>query len=191
MDNRRIFLVAAVAIIAFAVYQTWMLDYGPRPQPQAAPAAATGGTASIAVPPANTAGAPAATNGAGAVAAPAVAALPKGQPIHVRTDVLDLVLDTAGGDIRRAELVKYPVTLKDPDQHVRVLDDSPDTLLVQQGGVQADKGPAIGADAVYSTPLTDYTLGEGSDTLKVVLTWDDGHGLTLVKTYTLTRGSYQ
>ena len=192
MDNRRIFLVAAVAIIAFAVYQTWMLDYGPRPQPQTTPAATTGSGAAGAVPPANTAGAPAAsTGGAGAVAAPAVEALPKGQDIHVRTDVLDLVLDTAGGDIRRAELIKYPVTLKDPSQHVRVLDDSPETLLVQQGGVQADKGPAMGADAVYSTPQTDYTLAQGSDTLKVELTWHDGHGLTLVKTYTLKRGSYE
>ena len=190
MDNRRIILLALVAIAAFAAYQTWMLDYGPRPQPESAPAAAS----TAAVPPANTAGAPAAAgtaSGAGTVAAPSVAALPKGQEIHVRTDVLDLVLNTAGGDIRRAELIKYPVTLNEPSQHVRVLDDSPDTLLVQQGGVQADKGPAIGADAVYSTPQTNYSLGEGRDTLKVVLSWNDGQGLTLVKTYTLTRGSYQ
>src|SRR5579872_4455524 len=120
MDNRRIFLVAAVAIIVFAVYQTWMLDYGPRPEPTAAPTAAT----SAAVPPANTAGAPAASSGgmvaSGPASAPAVAAaLPKGQEIHVHTDVLDLTLETAGGDIRRAELIKYPVTLKDPSQHVR------------------------------------------------------------------------
>lgn len=192
MDNRRIFLVAAVAIIVFAVYQTWMLDYGPRPAPATAPAAGT----AAAVPPANTAGAPAASSGgsvaSGPASAPAVAAaLPKGQEIHVHTDVLDLTLDTAGGDIRRAELIKYPVTLKDPTQHVRVLDDSPDTLLVQQGGVQADKGPGIGADAVYSTPQSEYTLADGSDTLKVALTWNDGQGLTLVKTYTLKRGSYQ
>ena len=52
MDNRRMFLLAAVAIVGFAIYQTWMLDYGPRPQPET-PAAPT----SAAVPPANTAGA--------------------------------------------------------------------------------------------------------------------------------------
>jgi len=193
MDNRRIFLVAAVAIIAFAVYQTWMLDYGPRPEPQAAPAASS----ASAVPPANTAGAPAASSGGSVavgagVATPAVAAiLPKGQEIHVHTDVLDLTLDTAGGDIRRAELIKYPVTLKDPTQHVRVLDDSPDALLVQQGGVQAADGPAMGADAIYSASQSEYTLADGSDTLQVALTWNDGHGLTLVKTYTLKRDSYQ
>src|SRR5579859_5980739 len=87
MDNRRIFLVAAVAIIAFAVYQTWMLDYGPRPEPQATLAAAT----SAAVPPANTVGAPAASSGGvasgvGASAPTMAAALPTGQEIHVHTD---------------------------------------------------------------------------------------------------------
>ena len=193
MDNRRIFLLAFAAVIAFAAYQTWMLDYGPRPPPAAASTQAS----TAAVPPANTASAATAatgtTGGAGmSVAAPATAAaLPKGQAIHIRTDVLDLTLDTAGGDIRRAALLKYPVTLKDTSQHVLALDDAPDTLLVQQGGVQAEQGRALGADALYSTPRTDYVLADGSDTQKVVLTWDDGQGLTVVKTYTLTRGSYQ
>ncbi|HEX7964541.1 MAG TPA: membrane protein insertase YidC [Gammaproteobacteria bacterium] len=191
MDNRRIFLLAALAIIGFALYQTWMLDYGPRPAPESVPAAGT-----AAAPPANTAHAPAAVSGAGVPAAPgtapaAAAALPKGQAIHVRTDVLDLTLDTAGGDIRRAALIQYPATLKDPDQRVQVLDDADATLLVLQGGLQAAQGEAPAADAVYSAPQAEYLLADGADTLKVALTWSDGHGLTVVKTYTLGRGSYQ
>src|SRR6185312_1207863 len=129
---------------------------------------------------------------AAAVVAPGVAgALPKGQAIHVRTDVLDLTLDTAGGDIRQAALLKYPETLKDPSKPVRVLDDSDATLMVLQGGLQAQQGDAPAADARFTTPQTEYALAEGSDTLKVALTWDDGHGLVLVKTYTLKRGSYE
>ena len=191
MDNRRIFLLAALGIVAFAIYQSWMLDYGPKPTAdQAVPAA------SSAAPAAGTVTAPAASSASGAgvaaVVAPGVAgALPKGQPIHVRTDVLDLTLDTAGGDIRQAALLKYPETLKDPSQPVRVLDDSDATLMVLQGGLQAQQGDAPGADARFTTPQTEYALAEGSDTLKVALTWNDGHGLTLVKTYTLKRGSYE
>jgi YidC/Oxa1 family membrane protein insertase len=191
MDNRRIFLLAALGIVAFAIYQSWMLDYGPKPTAdQAVPAAST------AAPVAATAVAPAAVAtsraGTGAVVAPGVAgALPKGQPIHVRTDVLDLTLDTAGGDIRQASLLKYPETLKEPGKPVRVLDDSAATLMVLQGGLQAQQGDAPGADAQFTTPQTEYALAEGSDTLKVALTWNDGHGLTLVKTYTLKRGSYE
>jgi YidC/Oxa1 family membrane protein insertase len=192
MDNRRIFLLAALAIVAFAIYQTWMLDYAPRPTADTAvPAAST------AAPSISSAAAPAgAGSTAGGVGMPAAApgvavALAKGQEIHVRTDVLDLTLDSAGGDIRRAALLRYPETLKDPSQLVKVLDDADATLMVLQGGLQAQQGTAPGADAQFSSPQTDYSLAEGSQTLKVPLTWSDGHGLTLVKTYTLTRGSYQ
>jgi YidC/Oxa1 family membrane protein insertase len=190
MDNRRIFLLAALAIVAFAIYQTWMLDYAPKNVPDSATPTAT----TSAGPPATSAAAPAATSAAGAptVGAPlTTVTLPKGQAIHVRTDVLDLTLDTAGGDIRDAALLKYPETLKDPNQPVRVLDDSDATLMVLQGGLQAQQGSAPGADARFTTPQTEYSLADGSDSLKVALTWNDGHGLTLVKTYTLTRGSYQ
>ena len=189
MDNRRIFLLAALAIVGFAIYQTWMLDYAPRPE-QAAPAAATG------APPANSAAAPAAAShpAPGAVAnAPGQApALVKGQEIHVRTDVLDLTLDTAGGDIRRAELLKYPETLKTLDQPVKLLDDADADLMVLQGGLQSQQqGGAPGADAVFKAERNDYALADGADTLTVALSWDDGRGLTLLKTYTLKRGSYQ
>src|SRR5579863_3924696 len=89
MDNRRIFLLAAFVFIVFMLYQAWMLDYGPKPEPLAAtPAAATANGAVSAVPPA--------VSGAGAVSAAAATgvsapvALAGGREIHVRTDVLDL-----------------------------------------------------------------------------------------------------
>jgi len=188
MDNRRLVILGGLAVVAFALYQSWMLDYGPKPE--AASEAPVSATAAVPV--------PAASSGASATApgtppaVPAAAALPKGQEIHVRTDVLDLVIDTAGGDIRRAELLKYPETLKDPDQHVRVLDDRDTTLLVLQGGLQAGEGMAVpGGDAVYSAPQHEYLLAEGADGLQLTLHWSDGHGLAVDKTYTLKRGSYQ
>ena len=191
MDNRRILLLGVFLFIAFMLYQAWMLDYGPKPAPEAAPAAVTAATPGIA------SAAPPGASGAGAVtgsaaAVPAPATLPKGREIHVRTDVLDLVIDTAGGDIRRAELLNYPEDLKDPGKHVRVLDDADADLLVLQSGLQAAPGmPAPGADAVYSAGQGDYALAAGSDSLKVTLSWQDGHGLSVDKTYTLKRGSYQ
>src|SRR5579885_1272607 len=161
MDNRRIFLLAALAIVGFAIYQTWMLDYGPRPTAET-PAAVTG------APPANSAAAPATASRAGAAAAvnaPGTApALAKGQEIHVRTDVLDLTLDTAGGDIRRAALLRYPETLKDANQPVKLLDDADADLMVLQGGLQSQQGGAPGADAVFKSDKTDYQLAEGADT---------------------------
>src|SRR5215469_4821505 len=106
MDNRRIFLLAALLFVGFMLYQAWMLDYGPKPTPEAAaPPAATSVAPGIAN------AAPGAVSGAGAATAsavPAPAKLVQGKAIHVRTDVLDLVIDTAGGTLRSAELLKYP-----------------------------------------------------------------------------------
>jgi len=195
MDNRRILLLAALGIVVFAVYQTWMLDYGPKGTPESATPAPASTT--LAGPPASGAAAPAAgtANGAGAAAAVnapgAAVALPKGKQIHVRTDVLDLTLDTAGGDIRRAALLRYPETLKDPGQPVQLLDDSDATLMVLQGGLQAEQGAAPAGDAQFSAPQSEYSLADGSNTLKVALSWSDGRGLDVTKTYTLTRGSYE
>ncbi|HEY3859893.1 MAG TPA: membrane protein insertase YidC [Gammaproteobacteria bacterium] len=187
MDNRRIFLLAALAIVAFAIYQTWMLDYAPKPEAESVPAAST------MAPPAATVAASAAASHSDVVTVPGTAAatLPKGQEIHVRTDVLDLTLDTAGGDIRRAALLRYPQTLKDPSTPVQVLDDSDPTLMVLQGGLQAEQGTAPGADAQFTAAQSEYVLADGSNMLKVTLTWADGQGLSVLKTYTLTRGSYE
>src|SRR5579872_6534114 len=126
MDNRRIFLLAAFLFVGFMLYQSWMLDYGPRPEPQAATPAAATATGVVNAAPGIANDAPGAASGAGtttAAAVPAPAKLVQGKTIHVRTDVLDLVIDTAGGTLRSAELLKYPEDLKDPGQHVRVLDD--------------------------------------------------------------------
>jgi len=189
MDNRRLILLGALAVVFFGLYQAWQLDYGPKPAPESAAPTAAATAAPVS-------GAPAALTGAGAApaaAAPAVVpALPMGQEIHVRTDVLDLTLDTAGGDIRCAELLKYPEELKNPEEHVRVLDDRDPSLLVLQGGLQAGQGmPAPGADAVYTAQKTEYTLADGAESLVVALSWNDGHGFAVDKTYTLKRGSYQ
>ena len=188
MDNRRLFLLAALALVFFGLYQAWELDYGPKPQPEVvsqATNAPAGITAAVPLP------APSGTSVGMAVSAAPVA-LPRGEDIHVRTDVLDLVIDTVGGDIRHAELLKYPEDLKTPEQHVRVLDDRDPTLLVLQGGLQAGAGmPGPAPDAVYGSPRTDYELGQGTDSLTVTLSWNDGHGFNVDKTYTLKRGSYE
>jgi len=178
MDNRRVFLLAALAFIGFLVYQAWTQDYGAKPAPD---------TASVPASPAPAAATASST--APEIPALAAAKAPAGQEIHVQTDVLDLVIDTAGGDIRRAELLKYPLELKTPDQHVQVLDDQDANLLLMQSGLQGTAGTP-GADALYSTAADRYELAAGADSLDVTLTWQ-GNGLKVFKTYHLSRGSYQ
>ena len=189
MDNRRVILVAALAAVLFLIYQAWVQDYGPKSAPEgAAPTLETPAPAASSVPALATL-----PGAAAAAAAPAATAiLLKGEEIHVRTDVLDLTLSTAGGDIRRAALLDYPQELKAKDQPVLVLDDRDASLLVLQSGIEAGQGLAAPpADALYSVERHDYVLGEGQDKLDVSLSWQDGQGIKVVKTFSFSRGSYQ
>ncbi len=189
MDNRRLFLFATLVFVAFLIYQAWMRDYGPKP---AAPPSQISAT-SIAPAPGNSA-APAASN-MGTAPIPASASAippPRGRQIHVRTDVLAVEIDTAGGDIRQAELLKYPVELKTPTELVKVLNTDSATLLIAQSGLQTLSGPdAPGYQTLYTASQARYTLASGEKTLAVRLTWKGPQGLEVQKTYTFTRGSYQ
>lgn len=189
MDNRRLFLFATLVFVAFLIYQAWMRDYGPKP---AAPPSQTSAT-SIAPAPGSSA-APAASN-IGTAPIPASASAippPRGRQIHVRTDVLAVEIDTAGGDIRQAELLKYPVELKTPTELVKVLNTDSATLLIAQSGLQTLLGPdAPGYQTLYTASQARYTLAPGEKTLAVRLTWKGPQGLEVQKTYTFTRGSYQ
>ena len=198
MDNRRLFLFAALILVAFLIYQAWMHDYGPKPPPataqtSAATTAAAAATAAIPEIPAAPGAAPGAASQVAKAAAPAarIRPSPAGQPIAVRTDLLDVTINTAGGGLQRAELLQYPEELHKPER-VKVLDSDPANLLVAQSGLQTHSGPAAPDDtALYSADQTRYQLAPGQKTLEVVLTWKSPQGLTVDKTYTFTRGSYQ
>ncbi|MHB8404930.1 MAG: membrane protein insertase YidC [Gammaproteobacteria bacterium] len=193
MDNRRLFLFAALVFVAFLIYQAWMHDYGPQtPAPQTV-ATATLATPVPEIPTAPNASVPAANTASNAVAAPATSTpeRPRGEQIHVRTDVLDVIIDTAGGDIREAELPAYPVELKKP-QLVKVLNSDAAELLIAQSGLQTHSGPTAPThEALYSASRSQYDLAPDQKTLSVTLIWKDQQGLEVLKTYSFTRGSYQ
>ena len=199
MDNRRLFLFAALILVAFLIYQAWMHDYGPKPPPSGAPTAAattapSAATAALPQIPAAPGSAPAvATTVAttAAVSAREVRVQAAGEPIEVRTDLLAVTINTAGGELQQAELLAYPQELHQPVR-VKVLDPDPANLLVAQSGLQTHSGPAAPGDsALYTARQTHYQLAPGQKTLEVTLSWKSPAGLTIEKTYTFTRGSYQ
>ncbi|HVC28984.1 MAG TPA: membrane protein insertase YidC, partial [Gammaproteobacteria bacterium] len=123
MDNRRLFLFAALVMVAFLIYQAWMQDYGPKtpaPQPLAANTSSVAPVPEIPTAPNAPTATANTTSSAAAISSPGATKQPTGEQIHVHTDVLDVIIDTAGGDIRQAELPEYPVELKKP-QLVKVL----------------------------------------------------------------------
>jgi YidC/Oxa1 family membrane protein insertase len=191
MDQIRVLLWAALLAMLWLGFSQWSEDYGPPPPPPGAadelPAVEDDTLPDV------TAQTPvSSTNDQGLPAAPeqTTNAEITGNVVRVTTDVLDVVIDTRGGDIVRADLPGYPVSKDEPDELVRLLDYARDTRWIFQTGMRdlrSENGPTH--LATFSARQDQYELGS-RDELVVTLDWSDGAGLSAHKTYTFRRGSY-
>ena len=214
--NVRVILWATLAMALLMNYVTWMQDYPPAP-PAASPAvpAASGaapgtglalGSAAPALlaPPATGAGAPitpapvatAVTTIEGAAAPAAASTANASAPavaerVHVLTDVLDVDISLDGGELTRTDLLAYPLVKGQPVP-VRLLNrDSADSLFVLQSGLAGAAGVASPTHlAHFSAPLGELRLGASQSELQLPLTWTNGQGVTVIKTYRFRRGQY-
>ncbi|HTV98102.1 MAG TPA: membrane protein insertase YidC [Steroidobacteraceae bacterium] len=215
--NLRLTLWLALGAILYYNYITWQQDYRPVPQLTAQGASGAAGASSAlgntvpkpagaavpaavppATPPASTSGATGAAGTAGATGASGAAGplnaaageAPAGT-VHVVTDVLDLTISLRGGEIERADLPTYPLHKNVPNVPVRLENDEPGSLyLLQTGLAGVDDQAAPTHLAILSAAQSSYTLAAGARVLRVPLTWTDGHGLTVTKTFVFTRGRY-
>jgi len=110
--------------------------------------------------------------------------------IRVRTDVFELDIDTRGGTIRTAALLNYPVAKDRPDALVTLLGEQPSNIGSIQSGLRTVGGsPEANHLAIFTGNRSEYAL-DGYDELIVPLSWTDGEGITVIKQYRFTRGSY-
>jgi YidC/Oxa1 family membrane protein insertase len=200
MANQRIFLWAALALVLWFNYDAWQRDYAPKATPAAVQSETPGEAPASAPAPAPLDDVPAppssdaAPTPAPAPAEPAPAAPPaveSGDDIRVLTDVIDLRIGLKGGDLKRADLLKYPKDKHHPDVLVRLFNDDPAHPFVFRSGLTSG---AAGAQpdhlATFSAPAREYLLADGAQEIRVPLTWSDGQGLTVTKSYTFRRGRY-
>jgi YidC/Oxa1 family membrane protein insertase len=133
-------------------------------------------------------GTPAAPSADGAVAAPAPAAQPT---VRVVTDVLDLDISLQGGDLLRADLLKYPRDKKEGSPPVRLFNTQEPDYHVARSGLRALNGKAEPTHlATYTSAASEYRMAPGAQELRVPITWTDGQGVTVTKTYVFKPGRY-
>ena len=206
MPNIRLMLWGVLAAILFLNYQTWLHDYEPpvstvqtSAAPAGAPSASTLGdsvpqptvTAPTAAP--RTANAPAV---APATSAPSSAAASETErpaaQLHVTTDVLDVGINLKGGELDRADLLQYPFRKDTPNIPVRLLSyEPPPTRYLLQSGLTGGAGEAAPThQVVWKSDGTTFVLAPGADELRVPMTWTDGQGLIVTKTFVFKRGQY-
>lgn len=113
--------------------------------------------------------------------------------IRVRSDVLNLWIDRRGGDLVKATLPTYPVSLEAPDVPFTLLDRSANFTYVAQSGLAGPDGVDARPSGrpLYAAPRDEYLLEAGVDTLTVPLTHVDERGVTWTKRFTLQRGEFE
>jgi len=188
MGNHRVLLYFTLFFIIYMIWAQWQMDYAPKPAPGAVGQSAQkngGAITSEDIPQAVT------TEG-GQVVSPAVKEVPtSSEHIKVVTDVLDVEIDTKGGDILRAVLRNYSVSADEPEEKlVLMTDESVNYHVAQSGLVSVNKGTAPSHNALYRSDKNVYRLAEGEDVIEVPLYWEDGNGVTVKKVLTFNRDSY-
>jgi len=190
MDNQRLFLWVALALLFWLNYQAWVNDYHtPAPSPvqqqATAPEGATGDSAPLPALP-------------GEAPRPQAMAVPEpaGGPaatdrVKVSTDVLEAEISLTGGDLVTARLPTYPVAKNQPDVPVQLLSPESGRLFVFRTGLRArDDAGTSTPDTVYTTPQQVYELAEGETELLVPLVADLGSGISVTKTWRFERGKF-
>ena len=113
----------------------------------------------------------------------------KREKINVTTDVLDIVIDTAGGTVEYVALNKYPVSKKNPDEKIVLLQQNEqDGFYLMQGGVLS-KTSNITPDTVFSAEENNYLL-ENNQSVSVPLYHTSAEGVNTKKTITFYKGQY-
>lgn len=204
MEQQRLFLILLLGMITVMMYFEWQKDYGPKQPPTTLSQEDT--TAATDLPPT-----PGAQQQPGdeampvpqAQQAPAPGAKPeashpmtvsKGKLISVETDVYRIKIDTMGGKIVQIDLLKYPVSIEQPDKPFRLMDVSGKRNFNAQHGFHVSRNDSRlksltpTSNTVFNTTQDSYRM-EG-DGLTVELSWTNPTGITFTERFKFTRGSY-
>ncbi len=195
MDVQRVILLSALALITYLVFLQWNQDYN---QPATTPQVSTS-TISPITDTDVASDLPSESDTAGDIPAAADPTTPStvetvssdAKQVRVRTDVLDIIIDTRGGDIVHAALPQHLARLGSDEPFV-LLEQNVNRVYVAQSGLVGRDGPDASPDGrpIFQASSTDYYLDD-QDNLVVDLTYTTDAGIEIIKRYRFERGSYR
>lgn len=209
MEQQRLMLFVALAFILFLMFDAWQQDHAtdevsaPRTSPSQAASTTSSTNSNDGVP---VAPVQIETTPDTVPVASSTSIVPteqsrdifkQGQSIHVVTDVLDVTINTVGGDIRQLKLLDYPTKLNEQDNPFLLMDEKLPRIFVAQSGFTGkttDANSFVSAPNhldTYKTERTSYVLDESKDSMDVNLYWTSKDGVQFIKTYTFHRGSHK
>ncbi|MBD9437927.1 membrane protein insertase YidC [Pseudoxanthomonas sp. PXM03] len=196
MNQTRVFLIFAWLMVATLLWMQWGQQKAAPVAPAAASlatAAPAGSTVPTATPSTGTA-----PNASGTVpTAPMVPATPAtaaktstAARVTVSTDVLRLVVD--GGSVLQADLLHYPQSKAPGSGPVRLMSEDPQHFYVAESGWVSGQSKAPDHHAfVPENGAGDVALAQGADSVRVAFLWQGPDGVSIRRTYTFKRASYE
>lgn len=113
----------------------------------------------------------------------------EGRIVHVKTNVLDLKINTLGGDIIEVNLPAYKKTFKSVnDSPIQILSNHPESFYISQSGLVSNIGSQIPLQ--YSSTKTNYTLEKAQEKLVVTLKGCAENNLCVTKNYEFLPDQY-
>lgn len=192
MDIQRIILIGALCLISYMMVLQWNEDYGqaPKTQQPVTSVSAYGNSSSKTELPSTYAKPQQHSDIPNT--APKEVEVDHSTLIKVKTDVLDVTIDTKGGDIIQVALPKYKASQGSNLPFV-LLEQTPQVTYISQSGLVGKNG----ADAnpkgrpAYTTDKSAYSLGD-KDKLNIDLKFTDlTNAAEITKRYSFTKGSYE
>ncbi|QEQ98257.1 membrane protein insertase YidC [Neptunomonas concharum] len=191
MDVQRVILVAALALISYMLVLQWNEDYG-KPQTAQAPVASVSAYGSSTAAASSDSDLPTADSKTPADIPATTSSVSNAQAqlISVKTDVLDVLIDTKGGDIIQVALPAHKASI-DSDLPFVLLEQTVNRVYVSQSGLVGPNGPDANPEGrpTYRAEKSEYVVDE-SGSVNVDLTFTDKQGVQITKRYTFTQGAY-
>lgn len=110
--------------------------------------------------------------------------------VTITSDVLEVVIDTRGGDIVRASLLKHLSEQKQDSDPFLMLNRSKTYTYIAQSGLIGKNGTDVGGERpVFKAGQERYQLRDGVDEIRVPLQLNQGEQI-ITKEFVLRRGDY-
>jgi YidC/Oxa1 family membrane protein insertase len=165
MDTQRLIALIVFSFSALLLWDAWQKHNAPKVPPAPAATTAAAGipapSSTLSAPGIPTASpTPQASPGAPPVpAAPVATAQAAGEPIVIRTDLFEIELNTAGGDIRRVTMLQQH-SAKDRAQPLTLLEPNPKHFFVTQTGLLGENSRTT-RPRIARTPAASRSPREG------------------------------
>lgn len=187
MDIRRIVLYMALALVSLSLWNTWQIDYPPKPVPteNVTSQEKSGQPLLPQVTPSNT-----------SISTPinSIAEQTKSNNvplIQVKTDVLNVTIDPQQGDVVASQLLEYPQSVDEKNKPFLLLQNQPNERYVANSNLFVASGQNVQAlDFNFTTSKQQFELGHDQKQLTVTLSGKSDEGLDVKKQFTFTKGSY-